>query len=229
MVVTFSCKKEVSLEFYETAIENNEHVNIEIIYPKIKAKSDVALKINSEIENTISKNIAFFEEDTEQLSLDASIKEFENRYLEFKKDFEDVTIKWDVNVSGEVVYKSPNVITVALDAYTFTGGAHGNSVITLLNFNPVNGDLYTMDDIFNDRTKVAALAEKHLVKELSVDKNEDVDNYFFDEFFKMPENIGFNDEGVIFLYNTYEIAAYAQGITEFTIPYDEIDSFLKIN
>ncbi len=226
----YSCKNEVTpVEFSETAIENQEHVNIEIIYPKVTSKSGIASKINSEIEQTISKNIAFFEDDTEQLSLEASIKDFENRYINFKKEFQDSSIKWDVNVSGEVVYNSENVITIAIDSYTFTGGAHGNSVITLLNFNPKTGALYSFDDIFNNPTKVAELAETYLEKELNISKNQNTDDYFFDEFFKMPENIGFSDEGIIFLYNTYEIAAYAQGVTEFTIPYSDISEFLKLS
>jgi hypothetical protein len=43
----------------------------------------------------------------------------------------------------------------------------------------------------------------------------------------MPANIGYNDEGVIFLYNVYEIAPYARGIIEFTMPFETISEFLK--
>ena len=53
-------------------------------------------------------------------------------------------------------------------------------------------------------------------------------DYFWGEPFHLPENIGLNDEGVIFFYNVYEIASYADGITEFTIPFSDIESLLKI-
>jgi hypothetical protein len=120
------------------------------------------------------------------------------------------------------------VITISVDSYTFTGGAHGNSVITLLNFDPETGNLYTQNDIFIKSNKLTELVEKYFKKE-SVSKSNNDGDYFFGEDFKLPENVGFNEEGVIFLYNTYEIASYAQGITEFTIPYAEIYDYLNIN
>ena len=218
---------EFTLEFSENTIEKNDVINIELIFPKAKGSSDIATKINSEIESTIIKNIAFFEEDTNTLNLENVIFEIEKRYTSFKEDFEDSAIKWDVNISGEVVYKSPEIITVGLDSYTFTGGAHGNSVITLLNFNSSTGQLLTIEDLFTDKTKLTAIVKSKLDKEINL--NSSNDSYFFSDGFKLPENIGFSDDGVIFLYNTYEIASYAQGVTEFTIPYEDIQDMLKVN
>jgi hypothetical protein len=73
------------------------------------------------------------------------------------------------------------------------------------------------------------LVKQYFKKETASKTSDSSENYFFGEDFKLPENIGFNDEGVIFLYNTYELSSYAQGITEFTIPYNEISKFIKIN
>lgn len=218
---------EFTLDFSETVIEKNDVINIELIFPKAKGSSDIATKINSVIESTIIKNIAFFEEDTNTLNLENAILEIEKRYTSFKEDFEDSAIKWDVNISGEVVYISPEIITVGLDSYTFTGGAHGNSVITLLNFNSNTGQLLTIDDLFTDLSKLTTLVKSKLDEEINSNKTNH--SFFFGDEFNLPENIGFSDEGVIFLYNTYEIAAYAQGVTEFTIPYEDIQDMLKVN
>ncbi len=218
---------EFTLDFSETVIEKNDVINIELIFPKAKGSSDIATKINSVIESTIIKNIAFFEEDTNTLNLENAILEIEKRYTSFKEDFEDSAIKWDVNISGEVVYISPEIITVGLDSYTFTGGAHGNSVITLLNFNSNTGQLLTIDDLFTDLSKLTTLVKSKLDEEINSNKTNH--SFFFGDEFNLPENIGFSDEGVIFLYNTYEIAAYAQGVTEFTIPYEDIQDILKVN
>jgi len=96
-----------------------------------------------------------------------------------------------------------------------------------LNFNPASGNLYTQDELFKKVGDFSELVEQHLKSEIA--EKSITENYFFGEDFKLPENIGFNEEGVIFLYNTYEIASYAQGITEFTVPYNEIANYLKIN
>ena len=120
------------------------------------------------------------------------------------------------------------MITIAVDSYTFSGGAHGNSTITLLNFDPNTGNLYQQDNLFNSTKDFIQLVESAFKSEIK-SKNKNEEDYFFGQDFKLPENVGFSDEGVIFLYNTYELASYAQGITEFTIPYSEISKYLKIN
>lgn len=62
----------------------------------------------------------------------------------------------------------------------------------------------------------------------SKNKDSQMEDYFFGKDFQLPESIGFSDEGVIILYNPYEIASYSQGIIEFTIPYEEIESNLNL-
>jgi len=223
-----SCKEEITMEFTETAIEKKDPINIQVIYPKLESYSEVALKINKSIELAIAKNIAFFEENTDGLTLNDAISQMENRFISFKNDFEEDAIPWEVNINCEVVFQSIYVITIAVDSYAFTGGAHGNSTITLLNFNPANGNLYRKDDFINTSPGLIELVEKAFRSEIK-SRNKNEEDYFYGQDFKLPENVGFSDEGVIFLYNTYEMASYAQGITEFTIPYGEISKYVKIN
>lgn len=227
-ILISSCVQEQLFEFSETAIDKNDPTTIQIIYSKINDDSEVSTKINNTIESTLAQQIAFFEEDTDDLSLEDAISQFEDRFVSFKNDFEAEATPWEVIINSEVVFQSMYVITIAVDSYTFTGGAHGNSVITLLNFNPETGNLYTQDEIFKKSSDLRALVEKSFKME-TASKNNTSEDYFFGEDFKLPENVGFNEEGIIFLYNTYEIASYAQGITEFTIPYTEIYTFLNIN
>jgi len=224
----YSCKEEITLEFKEVAIEKKDPVSIQVIYPKIESYSEVALKINKSIELAIAKNVAFFVENTDGLTLNDAISQIERRYISFKNDFQDDALPWEVNINSEVVFQSSNMITIAVDSYAFSGGAHGNSTITLLNFDPNTGNLYQQDNLFNSTKDFIQLVESAFKSEIK-SKNKNEEDYFFGQDFKLPENVGFSDEGVIFLYNTYELASYAQGITEFTIPYSEISKYLKIN
>jgi len=224
-----ACVQETSYPFDEVAIEKKEPVNISVIYPKLDDASEVSSKINAGIESTLIEQIAFFEEDTNNMTLNDAITEFENRFVHFKNDFEAEALPWEVNINGEVVLQSVNVITIAIDSYTFTGGAHGNGVITLLNFNPKTGGLYTKEDLIKNFGDLSELVKTYFKKELAKKGKDDSADYFFGNEFKLPDNIGFNEEGVIFLYNTYEMSSFADGITEFTIPYNEISKFLKIS
>jgi hypothetical protein len=45
--------------------------------------------------------------------------------------------------------------------------------------------------------------------------------------FALPENFGFASDGLIFYYNSYDIAPYYFGPTEVRIPYQEVRELLR--
>jgi len=101
--------------------------------------------------------------------------------------------------------------------------------LSFLNFNPSTGDLLAHDDFIANKSAFSDLAQQHFKAAIKTSADIIFEDYFFGEAFQLPENIGFNDEGIILFYNVYEIAAYAIGITEFTIPYEEVAIHLKRN
>lgn len=219
----FSCAETTIVPFSETnsLYENNAVVEINI--PKAEGNSVASKKINSVIENHIANMLVFLEEPSDTLQLNYAIKSFDSEYKSFKEGFGEGNMVWDASFDGEVTYQSSEIISVAIYSYLNSGGAHGNSNVTFLNFNS-GGVLLEFDDIFQDKKGLTALAKTHFEKEIDRSKI----NYFNGEAFHLPSNIGFSDEGVIFFYNVYEIASYADGITEFTIPFLEIDNYLKL-
>lgn len=225
----YNCNTETPLKFEETLIEKKEPITIEVIYPKLNDESSISIKINNAIEASIASQIAFFEENVESLTLNDAITQFEKRFVSFKSDFEEDATPWEVTINSEVVFQSLYVITIAVDSYTYTGGAHGNSVISFLNFDPLTGNLFTQEDLFNNSSEFSELVKQHFKIEMESKGINDSENFYLGEDFKLPENIGFNEEGIIFLYNPYEMMSFAEGITEFTVPYNEISQYLKIN
>jgi hypothetical protein len=130
---------------------------------------------------------------------------------------------WDASFDGEVTYQSPSLISIAINSYVNSGGAHGNLNITFFNFDST-GTLLKFNDLFTDKEGLTEVVKAYFEEET---KGSEI-NYFFGEPFHLPVNIGFNDEGVVFFYNVYEIASYSDGITEFTVPFDAIENHLNI-
>ena len=190
VLIIYNCNKETSLEFEETAIEKNDPVSVEVIYPRLIDESDISQKINIMIESTLAEQIAFFDEDAGSISLDDAVTQFENRFISFKNDFEEDATPREVTINSEVIFQ---------------------------------------EDLFNKASEFSELVKQHFKTELESKGINDSENFYLGEDFKLPENIGFNEEGVIFLYNSYEMMSFAQGITEFTVPYNEISQYLKIN
>ncbi len=139
--------------------------------------------------------------------------------------------------------------------YSYTGGAHGMSSETCLVFNMKTGDRVSLDDIFRDDSRdiLTSLLTRHakdgktendtavkdgngtpaVQKAGSDDAETDnagtghVADYLLVTEVEPTENFTVDDEGVTFVYNPYEIAAYAAGTVRIMLPWDELEGLLK--
>lgn len=227
LLTFFSCEKETSLTFSEIQSVFNQNTTIEINIPKAEGNNDVSNTINSTLESNIIKTLNFSGNNSDDIKLENAIKVFETDYIEFKNGFQESNLVWEASFDGEITYQSSEIVCIAFSSFSFTGGAHGNTDITLYNFNPETGNILKFDEIINDKKGFTELVKTYFKKEIGIEN--DYEDVFFGNDFSLPENIGFNENGVIILYNVYEIASYAQGVTEFTIPYKDVNKYLKIN
>ncbi len=227
--VSFSCLEETQLSFNETNLKSSDNAIVEINVPNADGESLVSKLVNTKIENHIGNALNFSEDESDSISLSDAIKKFDEEYKTFKNDFEENALVWEAMFDGEVTYQSSEIISIAINSYLNTGGAHGNLNITLLNFDPVTGDLLNFDDLISNKQMFQDVAKLHFKMATEAKEESDFEDYFFGEEFHLPANIGFCDEGVILFYNVYEIASYAVGITEFTIPYEEVKQYIKVN
>ena len=82
----------------------------------------------------------------------------------------------------------------------------------------------------SDTTALLGVVEKVFRKQqgLLPQHNLEERGYFLrDGRFFLPANIGMSKKGLIFYYNPYEIAAYALGPIEVTVPYEQLNGILR--
>lgn len=155
---------------------------------------------------------------------------FEKNYSDFKKDFPDAPGCWEVELHGDTVMTTPKVLFYQMDHYAFTGGAHPNSFTSYHAFDGKTGEEVEMKNFVADSVALLKLVEtkfRELEKlEPGVDL-EDAGYFLANHKFFIPANYVFTLEGVLFFYNPYEIAAYARGPIEFTIPYEELKGIIR--
>ncbi|WP_298900836.1 DUF3298 and DUF4163 domain-containing protein [uncultured Psychroserpens sp.] len=229
LTLVCSCTKEAKLNFTEQHIETSEVAEISIVYPKAEGSKNLIDNINSPIEDYIVNQINFSEDAQTKLSIDDAVAKFNYEFKNFKNDFPDSAQQWEALIGGEVTYQSPEIITIAINSYLDTGGAHGNTNVRFFNFDPQTGRLLTKKDLISNLSAFSKEVKRRLAEEMKTEDNPDFEDLFFGKDFELPESLGYSDEGLIILYNPYEIASYAQGIIEFTIPFETIDSYLKLN
>lgn len=219
-----NCAEEKELSFSEVNITTNTNNIVEINIPKAIGDADVSEKINTTINNLITTSLEIDESETNSVkSVEESINAFNKEYETFKSDFPESPLIWESQIDGEVTYQSNTIITIAITNYQNTGGAHGILTVTLLNFDAQTGVLLKNDDLFSDISSFKTLAKDYFVKEIS-DKKE---MYFEPDNFVLPKNIGYNEEGLILLYNSYEIAPYSTGLTDIYIPFEKVNYLLN--
>lgn len=222
--VLFGCKEETIVTFSESSFQSSVNEMVTITVPKAEGNSSVESNINSEIENVIIMSLNGTETYKKGISVDESIQNFEQSYYAFKNDFPDSNQIWEVQIDGDIMFQSENIISIAISSYKNTGGAHGNLTITILNFNGQTGKRMANIELFKNNDAFSAIAKTHFNKAI-----EDPNVLFDSSTFKLPENIGYTEEGLLLLYNTYEIAPYASGTIDFIIPFEEIQSQLVFN
>lgn len=229
-LLIFACKEDVKLTFETRHIEKSTDATIVVNYPKAIGTKAVANKINQQIEHIIANEMNMANTTENDISIDEAVSQFDQEYKSFKRDFQDSSQKWEAKVDGHVVYESPELICLSLQTYTDTGGAHGNGRTTYLNFNPETGDLFEQKDLLKNLDQFKKVAEEAFMEQTKPkDKDDTMEDFFFGEDFQLPSNIGFTNNGLVLLYNNYEIASYVQGITKITLPYDQIKDYLKVN
>jgi hypothetical protein len=125
---------------------------------------------------------------------------------------------------AQTVYKvhllNKKMVSLTIDMYSYTGGAHGNTVRVAFNYNLKTGKQLGYQDIFKKCADYKDVIVQHITKEIE----ENPDNYFENAVetvkgFTDEQPFYITDKGIVVYYGLYEIAPYAAGIQEFFIPF----------
>lgn len=159
-------------------------------------------------------------------------EEFVKDYLDFTKEMPESNLGWYYYGNVNVNVLTDTLLSLSVEEEYFTGGAHGSMGTYFININPKTGSKITLSSVLKDGyidslTEIGEQAFKS-ERELS-----DTTSYQYNSFefpnnqFQLNSNYGFMPEGIVFYFNSYEIAPYAVGPTEVLIPYDKIKDWLK--
>ena len=212
--------------------DSSHCAEVEANYPLANAGPEQAIqKINDTIHAYLKLSLAVFAPSTEDIpeSLDAIADNFMSEYEAAMSEEEGFETSWGVDVQGEVLFQSERYASVQLSTFSYTGGAHPNSFAYLINFDAHSGAVLKLPDLVRDTAGLKELAEIAFreTRELSADESLADAGFFWGSPFTWPENFALTSEGLYFLYNPYEVAAYVVGPTEFTITRDKLSGLLR--
>ncbi len=206
---------------------------IKIVCPELKmGNPGVQTRINASIRDTVLNTLAGFS--GLQGNLPSSVEDISknifNEFARLKEEFSDFSQQWYIRMEAEVLLANEQLISIMLFTDSYTGGAHGNSWISFLNFSTETGTELTWKDMVTNKKEFLKLSEIKFrkVREIPVGASLGEAGFFFkDDVFVLPQSIGFTEEGMVSVFNSYEAGPYYLGPTEYLIPWNKLEFILK--
>jgi hypothetical protein len=141
-------------------------------------------------------------------------------------------IDWSLERTISTVYWDSEIVTLDVRSRGYLGGAHGFDERQLLTFRAKDGKRLTLHELVEPKSLslLSTVAEAEVRRTRGVPAGQSLQDAGFTtsttEPFLVPENFGVVEAGLLVRYNPYEIAPYALGPTEVTLPREAIGALL---
>lgn len=221
--VSFEIKK---YENRQSNCKNDDCTYVVLQIPKLNGGNQKVIdRINNMIDAQFHEAIkSRLPEPMGNASLQDMTEQFIEGYEMFILEFPDSERAWYLEIDGSKSELGKDYFTLYVNHNEYLGGAHPSRFVTLASFDLSSGNQIDILDRY-DETQLLKLAEDRFRKIHSLSETKDLNDagfMFENGRFVLPENMALTSEGVLFVYNSYEVAAYSEGETRFVIPYSEL-------
>lgn len=199
-------------------------------------KNDVASKINAAIRDEIISDIISVSGIDEAggvekpsdipSAADGFIRSYEQISDEIGGEF-----PWMLSMHLNKEYLSDKLLSLHLNSETYTGGAHGYNGNYYLHFDPQTGEKADVYSFISDTVALKNLLVKNFKAQYKLkDSAVMSDAGLFDMYDKtlpLPRELAFSSQGLIAIYNPYDIAPFSEGTIVVTLNDDEVKQIVS--
>jgi hypothetical protein len=231
ILFTVSCEEETALVMEPVVYTNapcDDCPEVSIEYPRVLEDNKIGRAVNNGIQEEII-SLLTFSDSLEVTNINEAVNSFTMGYSELRSVYPDETVPWEARIKAEVSFENKKVLSIRIDSYLFTGGAHGYSSTNFLNFDIGKGEKINTQELFQDLLAFRSYAETKFREQENIPGDAPINStgFMFElDSFYLPENIGLTPNGILLLYNQYEVASYADGQIQLTIPFREAKQFI---
>ncbi|NNM19373.1 MAG: DUF4163 domain-containing protein [Croceitalea sp.] len=226
------CADEQNLTFEEKTLEADRCdicARIRLSYPEALGESKISNAINTALSEEIIETL-HFDDELEISTVEDAIASFKKAYQKMQSSFADEVLGWEVEIDAIIMYEGPQLITIGVESFLLTGGAHGFTKTHVLNFDKIRGIEIEGTELIDNIEGFIKLAESKFRQQEGVPMNGGINDSGFmfpNNRFRLANNLGYCSEGVQLIYNQYEVSSYADGPIILTLPFSEINQFLN--
>jgi uncharacterized protein YceK len=190
--------------------QNNETIQVDLSIPVIDGLQDSLLQ--QQLNNRFEQDASKFETDI-ATQAGEDIKEAAASGYPFRQ--------YNATTAYKVAYNQNGLLSVTVDYYQFTGGAHGGTERRPYNYNLETGKELSLQDLFKAGVNYKEILNQEIAAQIKANPE---GGYFTQpelEFKTIDDNQPFylTDGGLVVYFAQYEIAPYYVGIPEFKIPF----------
>ena len=142
------------------------------------------------------------------------------------EDFSGYALSYDISLKR----LDHRVLSMTNSCYSYLGGVHPSYYVGGINFDAATGELLSLEDIVTDYNNFSEAAVNYIINYL---EDSEYADGLFPEYKEMVSD-SFNDipwyfsaDGIVIIYNTYEIAPYAAGTIEVPLPLQDFSDYFK--
>lgn len=201
----------------------------EVSYPVFSGLDSAVART---LERKIEANVTMGNPEAQGESMKRIGEDFISDFEAFMKEIPDYGMGWHYEARVAVELLSDTLLTLSITEDYFTGGAHGGHGKYFININPKTGEDFTLDHYFKPgySEQLRSIGDRSFRNLHELADTVSLQEHLFEfpnDRFELNKNYGFTKEGIVFYYNSYEIAAYASGPSEVLIPYDSLKILLR--
>jgi hypothetical protein len=193
--------------------DNTKPFKIDIVYPEISGLDS----FNKTVSDAVNKEINDFK--TNSLENDSAVKQVDpESYAKYPREY-DLNISYD---KGEI---DENVVSIILEVYAFTGGAHGSTNFYSFNYNPKTKTEIKLADLFSGQPnylqKISDFCIQDLTKQITDNFGDMQGTWIQDGAGPKEENYSIfliNKDNLVFYFPQYQVAPGAFGGFKVTMP-----------
>lgn len=238
-IVSCNTNTELSTEYYEVQVkealtegaEDSISVSVSLEYP--------VSGVSKQVLNRITSHILGKGTNSEETDIQKAVEEYISTTVTNYKEtnlplYEEVQqmgsrlsgMTWEDMLNGFFSGYYNNMVSYTLSAFSYTGGAHGNSGVYCVNFNLKDGSIVQESDLFKEgyEETLSKLLTSHLPEALP-----DPSHYeaLFVKELTSNGNFCISEDYLTYMYGEYEIGPYYLGTIEISIPWSELESILE--
>lgn len=122
-----------------------------------------------------------------------------------------------------VTFNRNGLLSILEQTYSYTGGAHGNSIREGLTFCLKDGKLLTLDEVLKENPNYRNIVDPAIAAKLKQTEG------YFGGFETIGNNANYylKDDGVVIFFQLYDYLPYVYGFPEFYFPFSELGVTLK--